>query len=131
MPRYDYKCKRCSNVEEIIHGFHDEHSYHCAECGLEMYKSISDVNLAPSAMPSRNSTIDFTATKQKEKAKDQYMAAYKRLRKDGMQPPAINGSAHLEKHAEINHEVTAGRVFSSDAGRKRSASLLNDTLGVG
>ena len=91
MPRYDYKCKRCENVEEIIHGFDIEHSFHCVECGKEMTKLISGVNIAPSAMPSRNSVIDLDATKKAEKAKDADMSAYKRLRESGVQPKSING----------------------------------------
>jgi len=125
VPRYDYKCKQCQNVEEIIHGFHDEHSFHCVECGQAMYKMISKVNVAPSAMPSRNSVIDLDATKKAEKAKDADMSAYKRLRNSGVQPKSINGSAHLEKHAETKSEINAGRVYSSDASRKESERLMN------
>ena len=125
MPRYDYKCKRCENVEEIIHGFDIEHSFHCVECGKEMTKLISGVNIAPSAMPSRNSVIDLDATKKAEKAKDADMSAYKRLRESGVQPKSINGSAHLEKHAETKNEIQAGRVYSSDASRKESERLMD------
>ncbi len=125
MPRYDYKCKRCGNVEEIIHGFDIEHSFHCVKCGKEMIKLISGVNIAPSAMPSRNSVIDLDATKKAEKAKDADMSAYKRLRESGVQPKSINGSAHLEKHAETKNEIQAGRVYSSDASRKESERLMN------
>ena len=125
MPRYDYKCKRCENVEEIIHGFDIEHSFHCVECGKEMTKLISGVNIAPSAMPSRNSVIDLDATKKAEKAKDADMSAYKRLRESGVQPKYINGSSHLEKHAETKNEIQAGRVYSSDASRKESERLMN------
>ena len=125
MPRYDYRCTQCGNVEEIIHGFNDEHSFHCVECGKEMTKLISGVNIAPSAMPSRNSVIDLDATKKAEKAKDADMSAYKRLRQSGLQPKTINGSAHLEKHAETKSEIQAGRLYSSDASRKESERLMN------
>ena len=130
MPRYDYRCKQCQNVEEIIHGFHDEHSFHCVDCGQAMYKMISKVNVAPSAMPSRNSVIDLEATKKADKAKDADMAAYKRLRKSGMQPPKINGAAHLEKHAETKNEVTSGHVYSSDYSRRENEKFMDD-IGVG
>ena len=125
MPRYDYRCKQCGNVEEIIHGFNDEHSFHCVTCGRAMTKLISSVNIAPSATPSRNSVIDLEATKKADKAKDADMAAYKRLRKSGVQPKSINGSAHLEKHAETKNEIQAGRVYSSNASRKESERLMD------
>ena len=125
MPRYDYRCTQCGNVEEIIHGFNDGHSFHCVTCGRAMSKLISGVNIAPSAMPSRNSVIDLDATKKAEKAKDADMSAYKRLRQSGLQPKTINGSAHLEKHAETKSEIQAGRLYSSDASRKESERLMN------
>tara|TARA_Y100001973_G_scaffold99195_1_gene158030 strand:+ start:74 stop:466 length:393 start_codon:yes stop_codon:yes gene_type:complete len=130
MPRYDYKCKVCNNVEEIVHGFDYEHSFHCVDCGQSMTKLISSVNIAPSAMPSRNSVIDLEATKRAEKAKDADMSAYKRLRQSGLQPKSINGSAHLEKHAETKSEIQAGRLYSSDASRKESERLMNSIEAV-
>ena len=130
MPRYDYRCTQCGNVEEIIHGFNDEHSFHCVTCGRAMSKLISGVNIAPSATPSRNSVIDLEATKKAEKAKDADMSAYKRLRQSGLQPNSINGSAHLEKHAETKSEMQAGRLYSSDASRKESERLMNSIEAV-
>ena len=130
MPRYDYRCTQCDSVEEIIHGFNDEHSFHCVYCGRAMIKLISGVNIAPSATPSRNSVIDLEATKKAEKAKDADMSAYKRLRESGVQPKSINGSAHLEKHAETKSEIQAGRLYSSDASRKESERLMNSIEAV-
>ena len=130
MPRYDYRCTQCGNVEEIIHGFNDEHSFHCVTCGRAMSKLISSVNIAPSATPSRNSVIDLEATKKAEKAKDADMSAYKRLRQSVVQPKSINGSAHLEKHAETKSEIQAGRLYSSDASRKESERLMNSIEAV-
>lgn len=36
--------------------------------------------------------------------------AYRRLRLQGLQPPRIAGSAHLERHAETRFEVESGMV---------------------
>ena len=36
--------------------------------------------------------------------------AYRRLRADGLQPPRIAGSAHLERHATTRFEVETGNV---------------------
>ena len=130
MPRYDDRCTQCNNVEEIILGFNDEHSFHCVYCGRAMIKLISGVNIAPSATPSRNSVIDLEATKKADKAKDADMSAYKRLRQNGLQPKSINGSAHLEKHAETKRESQAGRVYSSDESRIESERLMNSIEAV-
>ena len=56
------------------------------------------------------------------------MAAYKRLRSEGLQPPTIDGSSSLEKHAGSKHEVEAGKVLTKK-GRKRKEAALNDVLG--
>ena len=41
---------------------------------------------------------------------DKDMPAYKRLRKNGLQPKQIDGSAELEKRAETKVEVETGRL---------------------
>lgn len=128
MPRYDYKCKRCNTIEEVLHGFEHDEDIYCLECGQPMGRMISMPNVAPSATPSRNAEIDFAATKVAEKEKDKDMAAYKRLRQDGVQPPAINGSAKLEARAEITHEVNSGHTFATSTSRKRNESLIKDIL---
>ena len=89
--------------------------------------SFGNVQFAPSATPSR-SDIDLEATKRNEKNKDADMAAYKRLRSEGLQPRGINGSSHLEKHAGTAHEIRAGQVLSK-GGRKRKEAALNIVLG--
>lgn len=40
MPRYDYKCKVCGNIEEINHSVEDINiKYNCKVCG-EIYKRL-------------------------------------------------------------------------------------------
>jgi putative FmdB family regulatory protein len=128
MPRYDYRCGVCGEVEEITHGFHDDEDVRCVGCGTSMGKVIANVNVAPSVTPSRSGGIDMEATKKAEVEKDRDMAAYKRLRKDGVQPPAINGSAKLEAKAENSYEVNSGHTFKSESARRRSMSLVKDVV---
>lgn len=128
MPRYDYRCRVCGEVEEITHGFHDNEDVMCIGCGAPMGKLIADVNVSPSVMPSRSNTIDLAATKKAEIEKGRDMEAYKRLRKDGVQPPAINGSAKLEAKAENSYEVNSGHTFKTESARRRSMSLVKDVV---
>jgi len=128
MPKYDYRCKVCGEIEEVLHGFEDEPDMHCMECGALMGKLIGMPYVSPSAVPSRNNVIDFAATKQAENQKDADMAAYKRLRKDGVQPPSINGSAKLEARAEEKHEINSGHTFATASKRKRGMGLVRDAL---
>lgn len=128
MPRYDYRCKSCGFVEEVLHGFEDEPDMHCMECGVLMGKILGMPNVAPSAVPSQNNTIDFAATKIAEKNKDADMNAYKRLRSNGVQPPSINGSAQLESRAEEKYEVNSGHTFATSSARKRNESFIKEVI---
>ena len=94
-----------------------------------MGRMLGMPQVAPSAMQSRNNVIDFDATKQAEKDKNADMDAYKRLRKNGVQPPSINGSARLEAKAEEKHEVESGKTFATATRRKRGMGLVRDALG--
>ena len=129
MPKYDYKCRVCDFVEEVTHGFHESPDLFCMDCGGVMGKLMSVPRISPSAVPTRGSVIDMDATRKAEKQKVADMDAYKRLRKNGVQPPAINGSARLEAKAEEKHEVNSGHTFATSSARKRSMSLVKDVVG--
>ena len=129
MPRYDYRCKVCGEVEETVHGFDEDPEMHCLECGALMGRMMGMPYVSPSAVPSRNNVIDLAATKQAEKDKVADMDAYKRLRQNGVQPPSINGAARLEAKAEEKHEVNSGKTFSTATSRKRGMGLVRDALG--
>jgi uncharacterized membrane protein len=54
-----------------------------------------------------------------QKTLDKDRAAYKRLRRDGMQPPRIDGCAHLEKEAVTTLEVQTGVVMANLSTKER------------
>lgn len=56
--------------------------------------------------------------------------AYRRLRANGLQPPSIRGSAHLERHAETRFEVETGTVVPP-AERKDLTTALELCAGAG
>lgn len=64
-----------------------------------------------------------SATTAKETQLDRDRAAYQRLRKQGLQPPRIDGCARLEKEAVTRDEIVMGAVQSgvSEQDRKRVA----------
>jgi len=129
MPRYDYRCPTCGQVDEITHSFDDDPDIPCMECGTPMRRLFTGVRISASATPTRSSNIDIPATAAAEKQKAADMDAYKRLRRNGTQPPAINGSAGLESKAETVHEVNSGRTFNTARSRRRNIGLVNDILG--
>lgn len=77
----------------------------CCDTQLEHYRSIG---IAAAALPNRRKTIVDINRKDRQLDKDR--GAYKRLRRDGTQPPQINGSAALETRAEVRDQVDTGFV---------------------
>jgi hypothetical protein len=69
---------------------------------------IAHVAVSSSATPNRRR--DTHQINEKEKRWDTDMAAYKRLRQDGLQPPKIDGAANIEKKAETKFQVESGYV---------------------
>jgi hypothetical protein len=62
----------------------------------------------------------------KDKRWDQDMAAYSRLRRDGVQPKGIDGSADIEKRATDTFEVDMGMAAQSKKGLNAARSIVND-----
>jgi hypothetical protein len=58
------------------------------------------------------------------------MDAYRRLRREGHQPPHIAGCARLEARADHPYEVTRGKLYPGEAHRKlKEAMTLMDDQG--
>ena len=89
-------------------------------------------HIAASATPTRGrhdgKEIDWVGSKAKERTKEEDMAAYKRLRSDGVQPKGIDGSSHLEKHAGSKWEVQSGTVLTGEKKDIRRKERNLDTI---
>jgi|TARA_X000001036_G_scaffold405975_1_gene414340 putative FmdB family regulatory protein len=134
MPIYVYRCLDCGLSHDIRHGFDETYDGVCDTCAGTVRKYFGEVQIAASATPTRGihdgKSIDWNGTKVKEKIKEQDMAAYKRLRKEGIQPKGIDGSAHMERNAATKHEIKAGTLLEgSIQDKKRKERALNDVLG--
>lgn len=72
--------------------FHDgSHGDDCFGC------RIKTVGFAPSATPSRRGGDAAARANAREAGWNADMPAYKRLRRDGIQPPSVDGAAKLER----------------------------------
>lgn len=75
-------------------------------------------------------TIAFNPTEhffsKKDRQWDTDIEAYRRLRKNGVQPKGIDGSAEIERKAGTVHEVESGQVLSTRKQRRQLQSLLGD-----
>ena len=83
----------------------------CFKC-REGTGCIRAVSFAPSAMPNRYPEVQPVIDKDKQWDRD--MPAYKRIRRNGVQPPHIDGSAALESHANDQFEVEMGKIVPKE-----------------
>ena len=87
-------------------------------CGCPSYRDhLLSVGVAASAMPSRKGGVIHTEAREVAFGKD--ADAYRRLRKDGLQPPHVDGSHRLEAGANHSIEVESGALvgdFASTGG---------------
>ena len=70
------------------------------------------VNVSPSATPTRFAGSESARINATEKQWDKDMPAYRRLRKNGLQPRSIDGAATLEQRATDRFEVEQGHLYS-------------------
>ena len=131
MPMYVYRCLDCGLSLDVRHSFEETYQGDCDGCGGVVRKHFGQVHIAASATPTRGvhdgKAIDWDGTKTKEQNKDRDMAAYKRLRSEGLHPPSIDGAADLETRAGNKWEVKAGHIIK-EGNRKKAESQLQEIL---
>lgn len=69
---------------------------------------IANLSVAASATPSRKDGARAATINQKDKTLEKDLDAYKRLRQEGLQPQAIDGSARAEQRAEYKWQIESG-----------------------
>lgn len=78
-------------------------------CGCPTYREhLLSVGFAASAMPSRHGDVTDIKATQDALAVD--APAYKRLRRNGLQPKGVDGCARIEALASHPAEVETGRL---------------------
>lgn len=95
----------------------------CCETQAEHYRSIA---FGASATPGRRAV---TVEKDRMEARwHKDMPAYKRLRQDGLQPPAIDGCSTLEAGATHKKQIEMGALI--DEKKIRTADTMSADLGL-
>lgn len=69
---------------------------------------VSGLTIAASATPTRRGGARAAEINSKDKKLEKDLDAYKRLRQEGLQPQAIDGSAEAEKRAEHKWQIETG-----------------------
>ncbi len=93
----------------------------CCDTLAEHYRSVAF-----------NTSVEARRIEQKERQWSRDGAAYRRLRRNGLQPHRVAGSAALEAKAGEAIEVEMGRVATNDAERAgiRTGMELSAELGL-
>lgn len=86
--------------------------------------------------PEDYKSVGFVGPKtRRANTKDEKLArdrdSYKRLRKNGIQPPHVGGSDHLEKHASLPIEVEMGWVAKTKQGKALAAEGVERSIELG
>lgn len=105
------------------------------DCGLS-YGAHMSFGISAAALPTRGKSV--ASRNQQEKQLDRDLDAYKALRRDGEQPPRIDGAARLTAEATCSEHVTLGskanKVLDPKTGQKRllkesAFRAFNETVG--
>ncbi len=91
-------------LHQATHPTYQEGCYACR---------IASVSFAQSAMPTRYPQANQTTAREKRWERD--IPAYKRLRKNGVQPKCIDGSGDFETMADERFELETGRIVAKSA----------------
>lgn len=82
-------------------------------CTLPSYAAhLIGFGVGAAAMPTRKAHIVREEVKERRLSDD--LPAYKRLRRNGVQPKGIDGSAVLEKRAEDQFDVELGHIVPKE-----------------
>lgn len=89
-------------------------------CNCPSYRDhVSSIHFGAGAFPTRKAEVARTEAKERVLAKD--LVAYRNLRRNGVQPKSVDGSAHLERHASERVEVETGRIAAEPKWAQRVA----------
>ena len=81
--------------------------------------------IASSAAPTRSRSARAIEINQTEKQWDKDIPAYKRLRKQGLQPAHIDGAADMEARASTRFEVESGKIYE---GKEKQIAEATDFI---
>jgi hypothetical protein len=72
---------------------------------------VASIGFSPSSMPTRS---DVSTVERETKIMHKDVDAYRRLRKNGLQPKSVKGSARLEARADSKWEVETNTTLRGD-----------------
>lgn len=106
MPHYRFRCDDHGEWDEWQSIHIDIHSSDCGNCGTAGVQVMTPPRISVYALEHKGDDVKDIDRREAAFAEDG--PAYARLRKDGLQPKSVNGSAMLETFAHDRVEVEMG-----------------------
>jgi len=119
MPTYVYRCQACFEEKEETFAIGTARSLMACECG-SMMRQVLGVGVAYGV----SETTTTANRKDSELSLD--LAAYKRMRDNGLQPKGIDGSRFVENEVGDQMDIDRARAFKLDP--KRSREGVKDAI---
>ena len=119
MPNYRMLCRNCDTEFPHMQSIHELLYAFCPDCDTPTTTAIV------SSVPVHG-VGSSAARRQYQTERERDIAAYKRLRKDGVQPKGVTGAAEIETRAGEKHEVERDVVFEDRKMAKRFERSIND-----
>lgn len=103
----------------------------CDICGVDSLKVLAPPRISATATPNRAGQAMADAL-ERDRVMGKDMEAYKRIRKEGLQPPRIDGCAELEARANYRTEIEMGRRLPPHAvwqGSEMASEMMGKEVG--
>lgn len=127
MPTYRYRCTKHHEFT-VWRSIHEDNlrEFPCEECSRIAVQVMSSPAIAADALPNKKHGV--RAIDAREKRWDKDMPAYYRLRKEGLQPRGIDGSAEWEAKANSQIELEMGKVLGKEKDVRRAEEISSELL---
>lgn len=128
MPTYNMKCQSCDLEYQVTQSIHDEletwhqihpDQYHTCGPAVQVFSPPTIFGVGPSGRAA--AMKDASA-----KARERDVEAYRRLRKNGVQPPQVSDSAEIEARANETIEVERNTAFEHKGLRRRMQAASDE-----
>ena len=132
MPSYRYRCGKGHEWEVWRSITAPTRRLLDCDCGMVAKQVLSMPAILSAALPNKTGMESVREINEREARWEKDLPAYKRIRENGMQPRAIDGSAALEQFAETRTEIEMGKRLPKHAawiGSEVSSEMLGKPVG--
>lgn len=98
----------------------------CPECSRMAPMILSSPAIAADALPNKLHGVRAVNARDKQWGRD--MDAYKRLRRDGVQPRGIDGSAEWEQTCNVPIEIEMGKALGKERDVRRAEEISSELM---